>query len=102
MDFDSFVSDLILMESILGFATFDDLTGVCLCFARFVGFDLIVNLAVDFFRDMVCFLDFLDCLDFLCRFDLLVVGAQTADMFVLSVGLPIQLVVTLFLELAWR
>ena len=99
MDFDSFVSDSILMESILGFVTFDDLIGVCLCFARFVGFGLIVNLAVDFFHDMVGLLDFLDCFDFLYQFDLLVVDALIVDMFVLSAGSSIRLGVIPFGEL---
>ena len=100
MDFDSFVSGLILMESILGFVTFDDLIGVCLCFARFFGFGLIANHVVDFFRDMVCLLDFLDFLDFLYRHNLLGADVPIADMFVLFAGLSVRLVVILFVELA--
>ena len=88
------------MGSILGSVTFDDLIGVCLCFARFVGFGLIANHVVDFFRDMVCLLDFLDFLDFLYRHNLLGVDVPIADMFVLFAGLSVRLVVILFVELA--
>ena len=101
-DLDSLLNGLTLMESILGFVMYDDPLYMCLCFARFADFGLIVNHVVDFFRDMVYLLGLIDFLDFLCQFDLLVVGARIADMFVLSAGLLIQLVVTLFLELVWR
>ena len=90
---------LIPMESILGFVMFGDLLLMYSCFVRFVDFDLIVNLAVDFFHDMVCLLDFLDYLDFLYQYNLLVVGVRIADMFVLSAGSSIRLGVIPFGEL---
>ena len=92
---------LIPMESILDFVMFDDLLLMCSCFVRFVDFDLIVNLAVDFFHGTVCFLDFLGNLGFLYQFDLLAVGVLIADMFVLFGGLSIQFVGILSVELVW-